>query len=417
MSEPTLIGAAADERERAVIREALDDTLFVEAGAGTGKTRALVERVLALVLAGRPIDRIVAITFTEKAAAELRDRVRGGLEQALEEPGSERHLIEDALESLDRAEISTIHAFTLGLLRLFAAEAGIDPAFIVLDELQAERRLQERWRTFLEGLAADAGAVSVIDRVLALGLTTREIEKLAKDLVPRAELLSLLAPDVLETPAPAWPDLGDSQHALERLLAGAPPAPDRLRKRIEELLAFVRRLAKDDAGREAVLAQGAPVLAHSFNAGRQDDWGGRDEIAAVRDAGREVADRLKQTLAACRTEALADLLPLVTSFVRKDILARGQEGTLTFADLILGVRDLLQTNPQAVRTFRERYDVLLIDEFQDTDPIQVDIASSFGTEPESGRLEPGRLFVVGDPKQSIYRFRGADMAIYSSTRT
>ncbi|MCH8813924.1 MAG: UvrD-helicase domain-containing protein, partial [Chloroflexi bacterium] len=86
-----------DDRQRAVIREALDETLFVAAGAGTGKTRALVDRFLALVLAGRPIDRIVAITFTEKAAAELRDRVRAGLEEALVENAEQQELITAAL--------------------------------------------------------------------------------------------------------------------------------------------------------------------------------------------------------------------------------------------------------------------------------------------------------------------------------
>ncbi|MCH7837796.1 MAG: UvrD-helicase domain-containing protein, partial [Chloroflexi bacterium] len=175
-----MLTQAEDDRQRAVIREALDETLFVAAGAGTGKTRALVERFLALVLAGRPIDRIVAITFTEKAAAELRDRVRAGLEETQAENAEQQELITAALASLDRAEISTIHAFGRGLLRFFAAEAGIDPAFIVLDELQAERRLQERWHSYLEELAADQTAVSAIDRAMALGLTTGDMGKLAR---------------------------------------------------------------------------------------------------------------------------------------------------------------------------------------------------------------------------------------------
>src|SRR5437867_3190180 len=144
--------AAQDEVTRATIRQALDETLFVEAGAGTGKTRALVERVVALVLGGRTIDRIVAITFTEKAAAELKDRVRGELETALTTAGGEgAQLIREALTSLDRAAISTIHSFGQSLLRSFAAEAGVDPAFVVQDEVLAGRRLQERWRSYLEG--------------------------------------------------------------------------------------------------------------------------------------------------------------------------------------------------------------------------------------------------------------------------
>ena len=92
--------AAQDETTRARIREALGETLFVEAGAGTGKTRALVDRVVALILGGRPIERIVAITFTEKAAAELKDRVRGELERALADDSNGAKLIREALASL-----------------------------------------------------------------------------------------------------------------------------------------------------------------------------------------------------------------------------------------------------------------------------------------------------------------------------
>ncbi|MCH7811761.1 MAG: UvrD-helicase domain-containing protein [Chloroflexi bacterium] len=416
MSEPTPIGERRDEQQRAVIRTALDQTLFVEAGAGTGKTRALVDRFLALVLAGRPIDRIVAITFTEKAAAELRDRVRAGLEEADVESPEQQELVQAALASLDRAQISTIHGFALGLLRFFAAEGGIDPAFRVLDELQAERRLQERWRMYLEGLAADADAVAAIDRALALGLTTRDIEKLARELAGAAQHLALIERGPLESAPPDWPDLAQAQQALEAIPAADAPPGDRLRLRVEELLSLVRRLAKEGADREAVLAAGASVIGRKFSVGRQDDWGGKDEANRVRETAGGIAAQLVETLAGCRSAALADLLPLIARFVREDIQARGREGALTFDDLILRLQELLQTNAQAVRTLRDRYDALLIDEFQDTDSRQVEIALAFATDPESGRLEQGRLFLVGDPKQSIYRFRGADMAIYSRTR-
>ena len=415
MTEPVSLTQAADDRQRAVIREALDETLFVAAGAGTGKTRALVDRFLALVLAGRPIDRIVAITFTEKAAAELRDRVRAGLEEALAENAGQQKLITAALASLDRAEISTIHAFGRGLLRFFAAEAGIDPAFIVLDELQAERRLQERWHIYLEELATDQTAVSAIDRAMALGLTTGDIGKLARELAGAAELLDLLEESLPEPPTPDWPDLTQAQGTLEELLPLGPPA-DNLRARLDELLSLVRRLAKEGADREALLASGAAVLGKLDKVGRQDDWGGKDGIQHVRETASTIAAQLEVALAACRTKALASLLPFVVRFVREEIEARGKEGMLTFDDLILRVHELLRTNDVAVRTLRERYDALLIDEFQDTDPRQVEIALAFATDPETNRLEPGRLFLVGDPKQSIYRFRGADMAIYSRTR-
>ena len=109
-------------------------------------------------------------------------------------------------------------------------------------------------------------------------------------------------------------------------------------------------------------------------------------------------------------------MPRILEFVRRDETQRGREGSLTFDDLILRARRLLAAGGEPVRSLRHRFRALLIDEFQDTDPLQVQIATAFATDPETGRVDPGRLFVVGDPKQSIYRFRGADMATYAHTR-
>jgi ATP-dependent helicase/nuclease subunit A len=109
-------------------------------------------------------------------------------------------------------------------------------------------------------------------------------------------------------------------------------------------------------------------------------------------------------------------MPIVVDFVKQEALERRRDGELTFDDLILGARDLLLADREAAESLRDRYDALLIDEFQDTDPLQVDIAMAFGTAAATGKTEPGRLFLVGDPKQSIYRFRRADMSMYSGVR-
>ena len=145
------------------IREALGESLFVEAGAGTGKTKALVDRLVALVQSGVPITEIVAITFTEKAAAELKERVRSELERLRAISDADGRLVR-ALASLDAAPISTIHAFAGGLVRSFAPEAGVDPDYSAIDEVTAGRRFQQRWRERLEHLGTDDNARAVFGR-------------------------------------------------------------------------------------------------------------------------------------------------------------------------------------------------------------------------------------------------------------
>ena len=416
MTQQVIDYEAEDRRTRDRIRAGLDETLFVEAGAGTGKTSALVDRVVALVLGGKSIERIVAITFTEKAAAELLDRVRGGLEKAKAEQSERAEAIDAALDSLDRAQISTIHSFCQSLLYSFAAEAGIDPSFRVQDEVMAERLFQERWRIYLEGLASDEGAGRAIDRALGLGLTTRDLERLAAGLTERSELAALLDATPIAAEAARWPELQKAQAELEALPLGTVLAEDELRRRVERLASLVGALARvPEAEREPALAAGAEILVQSFNPRSQGEWS-RDNRERVSKTAQAVAAALNETLKQWRAQALAGVLPLVVRFVLADAQERGRQGALTFDDLILRVRDLLRDDAEAVRVLLGRYDVMLIDEFQDTDPLQVDIAVAFATDPYSGNLQPGRLFLVGDPKQSIYRFRRADMAIYSHTR-
>lgn len=405
----------ADQDALGRIREALDETLFVEAGAGTGKTHALVERFVALVLGGRPIERLVAITFTEKAAAELRERVRSGLEKALAERAQQGDVIRKALDSLDRAQVSTIHSFCQSLLYSFAAEAGIDPSFTVQDEVMARRRFEERWRMYLEGLAGDPVAMAAIDRVLGLGLTTGDLQSLASELAGRAELVLLLEEKPLAAEPPQWPGLAKTLDELEALPLDRADENDELRKRVERVISLVSGLVRPGVDREAALALGARILETKFRKSNAAAWGGATAIREVRDTAKAICDQLNETLAACRADALGGLLPIVVRFVKEDARARGSEGVLTFDDLILRARDLLRDHSEAAKALRSRYDALLVDEFQDTDPLQVDIARSFATDPATGTLEPGRLFLVGDPKQSIYRFRRADMAIYSRT--
>jgi ATP-dependent helicase/nuclease subunit A len=408
---------AEDERTREEIRSRLNETMLVEAGAGTGKTRSLVDRVVSIVQSGTPVESIVAITFTEKAAAELKERVRSALEEQLLKGTGDAALLEVALNSLGRAQISTIHAFCLGLLRTFAPEAGVDPDFEIQDAVLAERRFQDRWRAYLEDLGGEPDAVRVVDRVLSLGLATRDIATLAWELWNLQHLASRLEQQPFVVAGAAWPDLEEMRRGLSRLPLVSVSEEDKLRTAIERVIELVDRLIADPENREALLAGAAPVLSQSFYRGRQGDWGGAARIAQVRDTATAACQALSAALESLRSEALAALVPYLVRFVRQDANARNLEGSLVFDDLIVRVRDLLESSPAVRTAFRERHQVLLIDEFQDTDPLQVDIALSFACTVGSSQIEPGRLFLVGDPKQSIYRFRRADMAIYAATRS
>ena len=152
MSDPV------DRDARRRIASDLDTTLFVEAGAGSGKTTTLVERVVALVLAGRPVTGIAAITFTEKAAAELRLRTRSRLTAVARDlgnpPASRAATV--ALEHLDSAPIGTVHAFARRLLARFPIETGLPPAIEVLDEIASQLAFDQRWRDDLETILSEA---------------------------------------------------------------------------------------------------------------------------------------------------------------------------------------------------------------------------------------------------------------------
>jgi ATP-dependent helicase/nuclease subunit A len=408
---------AQDEEARRVVRESLAETLFVEAGAGTGKTRALVDRIVALVCNEVPIEQIAAITFTERAAAELRERVRAGLEEAGRQQPGKSETIDTALASLDRAQISTIHAFCQAIVRTDAPEAGVDPDFEVQDVLMTTRRMQERWRRYLEELGDDATARHVIDRLLSLGLRVGELEQLALELAHRGELAEILAAHPLTAAEPEWPNLERLATHLRSLGLETVPPGDKVLDRIHGVLGVIDAImARPDSEREELLAAGAQPLSSTSRGTSAANWGSAAGKDAALNAIEDVSEELNDLLAVLRAASLAAVMPRLLEFVNRDETARGREGSLTFDDLILRARRLLAAGGEPVRSLRNRYQVLLIDEFQDTDPAQVQIATAFATDPNTRRLGPGRLFLVGDPKQSIYRFRRADMATYAHTR-
>lgn len=432
----------ADQAARDAIRTRLDETLFVEAGAGTGKTTELVRRILALVISGVPVRQIAAITFTEAAASELKDRVRQELESAslatgafTALPDTERALCATALDDLDGASMQTLHSFAQRILMTFPLEAGLPPEIQLMDDIRSRIAFDERWGNFLDDLLADPAYESVLIRGLTLGLATDGMKQVARafhenwdrldhavfdrpeeghgdfDAGPLASLLR----EVAEFQRHALSEDRLSQH-LERMgyYAG------QIEKALQDVEAAspgeVRRAAEDRLLR--VLADGTPI---EDKHGQQSNWQGMKpaEIRAV--LKRLSADR-DELLGHVRSHALAGLLPALVGFALTYAAERRREGRLDFQDLLVLARTVLREHPEVRRTLGAQYRYLLIDEFQDTDPLQAEIAGLLASDAETAgpwqtlTPQPGKLFVVGDPKQSIYRFRRADVELYERAR-
>jgi ATP-dependent helicase/nuclease subunit A len=213
----------ADQATRDRLLTDFERTFFVEAGAGTGKTTTIVGRIVNLVTSGRvSMEGLVAITFTEAAAAELRDRVREGLERAAADenrPETERERCRCAVGEIDLAAIQTVHAFSGSLLRSFPLEAGLPPGFGMLDEIERDVLFQDRFREWFWTTALEPSARDLLRRALLLGLTQDHLRGLAAALEQQHDLLT---PTTAWMAPPAEPTLPTAHAAGQELAALAP---------------------------------------------------------------------------------------------------------------------------------------------------------------------------------------------------
>jgi ATP-dependent helicase/nuclease subunit A len=418
----TFIPIDAKQRER--IRTDLDSNLCVEAGAGTGKTTVLVARIVEILRRGHAtVDEIAVMTFTEAAAAELSARVRQELEDALAETpdGQDRERIHAALQGLHRAHVETIHAFATSLLRERPVEAGIDPGFEVLDDLAAQVSFDEAYSEWLLGMLAQEQPEIV--PAIRRGFDLEQIRQLVRAIHRFRSLLPLRYDTAADPNVQRFgEELARSAVELRELLPRAADDENGFAD-MERLLAFADRISAAD-GDEA-LVEGAilfnpPKLKPT--AGTQASWDAKDDCRRCKELRREVRDALNELQAGLRTSAIAAMLPLAATFVTAYEEKRKADGKADFDDLLEWARDLLATSADARDYFRGRFRTILVDEFQDTDPVQAEIALCIASDDKPGknwlglRPRPGSLTVVGDPKQSIYRFRRADIAVYDAVR-
>jgi ATP-dependent exoDNAse (exonuclease V) beta subunit len=419
MTRPAPADAAVRDR---VVRD-FDTTFLLEAGAGTGKTTVLVSRILALVRSGRAtLDRIVAITFTEKAAGELKLRLRDEIEKALETSGdeSERARLLDATRDLERAPVSTIHAFTAALLRERPFEAGLDPGFAVAADIAGERVLEDTWDAWFDARMSAADPTLV--RAFTLQLKVEDLRKAGRAMASQRDILGRPEPRPPFNPAAFRDRVRESLTTLKPLKKSCTDEEDDAYQQVLRLEVFLARAERADGlALERLLRE----LDVDANKGRQPNWSPaqacKDTKAGLKSL-KDAQTTYRQTSDADLAWALRDTL---RGFLDAYEQAKRERAVVDFADLLLKARDVLEREPAVRRYFQRRFDSILIDEFQDTDPLQAQIALLLAEDPEAEppattwkdvRLKPGKLFVVGDPKQSIYRFRRADIAIYDEVK-
>jgi len=413
----------ADQVARDLIEQALDRNLLVEAGAGSGKTESLARRMAAGIAAGTyVVEGMAAVTFTRKAAAELRGRFQLELERrlapAVEPDPARRARCATALARLERLFAGTIHAFCAHLLRERPVEAGVAPGFAELDDLadQAGRRLA--WRQYVERERALGSArfAALVDA----GLQPKDLDD--------AFATVCLFPEVTFPPGDApVPDPAPARRALERFWT-----------RLERLLprplprgttCEVQRRARELRGRLRVADLERPAEL----AGILARWERRPRLvrkwwpnaAPVQALVAGFSDEIAPWVAAWRRYCYRVAVAFLEGGRADAAEARRRAVALNYEDLLQLAARLLRERDDVRAALQAKYRWLFVDEFQDTDPVQAEVIGLLAAASATGRgpadwtrvdLRPGALFVVGDPKQSIYRFRRADIETYARVR-
>jgi ATP-dependent helicase/nuclease subunit A len=429
----------------------------VRASAGSGKTTALVARMVALVRQGAAPGDMAAITFTRKAAGEMRQRFFRELRKARsylseeiesksdhiqlssEELALQRERVEEALGEIQQCFIGTIHSFCARILREHAIEVGLPPDFTAgLDE-RDERELRERaWQSYLEDMwENDMDAIEHLDE---LGVDVGELEGTFGKLCGNPDLEPYVdGPD-------SMPDLSRAaEEARSFVETYAPyltePKPDANAGEVSQALRSAR-LFLQNRSLEAPAAR-ADFLELFEGMAKEDTRKSTDtEVRGdLKNKGdhwidTELADRLDNeavpafvedvigpALSQWRAYGHRQIMEFLQPAVRRYRNRRREEGQLTFVDLLVETRRLLRENPLACESLQSRYPRILVDEFQDTDPIQAELLF-YLTGKNTGETEdwtqrdprPGSLFIVGDDQQSIYGFRRADMRVFNQVK-
>lgn len=422
-----------DTKARKRIRDSLDESLIVEAAAGTGKTTELIYRIVAILRSGRTtMNRIVAVTFTRKAAGELRLRLRVELDKAraCATASEEIRCLENALARLEEAHIGTIHSFCAEILRQRPVEARLAPDFEEVDGTQASRIYARAFDAWIQG------RLQQMPQALRRALNRLSIKRSTGNARPLDQLWSA-GFSLVE-----WRDfhrqwrreLFDRDKEAEEVIhqvnelagiaAGSTTPAHPLRKHLQCVVDFASRLRRsEDVGRRDMDELEAHLIRllgrlrerHKIGPPKFSQEYRRDDVVGK-------IDRLVKVLDNFETRANADLAALLHSEMQELIALyedfKTRSGKVDFVDLLVRARNLIRDDGEVRNLLQERFSHIFVDEFQDTDPIQAEIlvllSADDPNETDWRKVRPkvGKLFLVGDPKQSIYRFRRADIILY-----
>jgi len=386
--------------EQALAIRTLNGPLSISAGAGSGKTRVLAERFVAAVDPSRPvpgwepapIDGALTVTFTDKAAGEIAERVRRVF--------LEHGLVGEA-RRVDEAWISTIHGLCTRLLRSHALEAGLDPQFAVISTVDAGALRDEVFESLLRDELAGGRATDLVGTYGVGG-----VQDHVSSLYDRLRAMGAGPADVTpEDPADPAAVLRSAKTAVAdwtARLSGFGAAGKTLLSVIDGLVAAGESLgALEDAAPADSRELAREVLAVLLRIKLSKSVGGAKEL--VLELIEEREGLLDAAVRAVAGPLERDLLALVAAFAEHYEAAKAERGVLDFEDLQLGAVRLLREHPHLAARYRNLFRLVMIDEFQDTNEVQTALADM---------LSDGTLCTVGDERQSIYGFRYADVGVY-----
>ena len=409
-----------DEQARAI--GARGESLLLSAAAGSGKTTVLVERVLRLILDdGADIDRMLVVTFTRAAASDMRAKLSERM-NALAAEGDAR--CRDQLIRLERASITTLHAFCADFLRAHFEVAGVDPAFRVLDDAARQQLMDEALDEALEDAYAQPAEAL---RALDYGRGPKDVRALAESLCraleerpePEQWLARAVSPDgmipewMAELVRAAHRAIDEASVAL-REAAAVPGCPPHYLSAVQADLSSLAKMREIDEYDPLLRAiqDFKPARASGGRRGEVTDEEAVEAVKALRDRAKSALKGVKmldhpaaQAIADARAQApqLAELGRLAANASERFEQKKAERAGLTYADLerrtLIALRD-----EETSRAVREQFDYVFVDEYQDTSDIQEAIVSRVA--------RPDNLFMVGDVKQSIYRFRMAEPRLF-----